>query len=121
MLYPNYEDFVSLSTNHLEVGSHVKDRPGGVYHQRKELFFLPLMPLPDKEISSPSPGLLDLPDQTLPSWSSLPVLNLTGSLASFENLIHLGQHRRDQLTRCSHAALRPHDMKDLMCVNDDTN
>lgn len=118
MLYPNYEDFVSLSTNHLEVGSHVKDRPGGVYHQRKELFFLPLMPLPNKELTSPSPGLLDLPDQTLPSWNSLPVLNLTGSLTSFEDLIHLGQRRRNQLTGCLQPALRHYDVKDLMCVDD---
>ncbi|KAH0836517.1 hypothetical protein J3R83DRAFT_8156 [Lanmaoa asiatica] len=45
MLYPNYDDFVSLSTNHLEVGSHVKDEPGEVYEKKKHLFSLPLMHL----------------------------------------------------------------------------
>src|SRR6202050_179875 len=81
MLYPNYADFVSFSTNHLEVGSHVKDRPNDVYLQRKELFLLPLMSLSDNSNSSmPSSGILDLPGETLPPWHSLPILNLTGSL-----------------------------------------
>ncbi|KAI0080944.1 hypothetical protein K474DRAFT_1704236 [Panus rudis PR-1116 ss-1] len=46
MLYPNYAGFVSLSTNHLEVGSHVKDMPLEAYLQKRRLFLLPLMPLP---------------------------------------------------------------------------
>ncbi|KAJ7801867.1 hypothetical protein B0H14DRAFT_3489107 [Mycena olivaceomarginata] len=70
MLYPNYEGFVSLSTNHLEIGSHVKDRP----KEKQEVFRLPLM-----ELSS-SIHLLDLPGARLPEWEALPVLNLTGFL-----------------------------------------
>lgn len=72
MLYPNYEDFVSLSTNHLEVGSHVKERP----KEKQEVFRLPLMKLEE------SAGLLNLPGRTLPEWRLLPVLNLTGSVVA---------------------------------------
>ncbi|KAJ7245153.1 hypothetical protein B0H12DRAFT_1127983 [Mycena haematopus] len=72
MLYPNYEGFVSLSTNHLEIGSHVKDRP----KDKQEVFMLPLM-----ELGS-SVDLLDLPGARLPAWDALPRLNLTGFLTS---------------------------------------
>jgi hypothetical protein len=118
MLYPNYPDFVSFSTNHLEVGSHVKDRPNDVYLQRKELFLLPLMTLPDDTNSSmPSARILNLPDETLPPWHLLPVLNLTGSLTSFETLIEQGLARRTQLTRCPKAPSMEYDVRDLMCIN----
>jgi hypothetical protein len=75
MLYPNYAGFVSLSTNHLEVGSHVKDRP----KEKQEVFRLPLMELGSGQ-------LLDLPGGRLPGWDTMPVLNLTGFLCSLENL-----------------------------------
>ncbi|KAJ6518627.1 hypothetical protein C8R45DRAFT_851005, partial [Mycena sanguinolenta] len=68
MLYPNYAEFVSLSTNHLEIGSHVKDRP----KDKQEAFTLPLM-----ELGS-AVNLLDLPGGRLPEWDALPTLNLTG-------------------------------------------
>ncbi|KAJ7623375.1 hypothetical protein FB45DRAFT_925409, partial [Roridomyces roridus] len=68
MLYPNYEGFESLSTNHLEVGSHVKERS----KEKQDVFRLPLMKLSD------SGRLLELPGRTLPRWVALPVLNLTG-------------------------------------------
>ncbi|KAJ7767459.1 hypothetical protein DFH07DRAFT_915684 [Mycena maculata] len=76
MLYPNYADFVSLSTNHLEVGSHVKERP----KEKQEVFRLPLMKLEE------SWQLLDLPRGTLPRWGTLPVLNLTGFLSGLEEI-----------------------------------
>ncbi|KAF8216319.1 hypothetical protein K438DRAFT_385306 [Mycena galopus ATCC 62051] len=74
MLYPNYEGFVSLSTNHLEIGSHVKDRP----KDKQEVFRLPLM-----ELGS-SVHLLDLPGGRLPEWEALPTLNLTGFLINLD-------------------------------------
>ncbi|KAJ7504551.1 hypothetical protein B0H11DRAFT_1710127 [Mycena galericulata] len=77
MLYPNYADFVSLSTNHLEVGSHVKERP----KEKQEVFRLPLMRL------SESGKLLDLPGGTLPRWEELPVLNLTGFISSLSGIV----------------------------------
>ncbi|KAJ7077905.1 hypothetical protein B0H15DRAFT_789368 [Mycena belliarum] len=81
MLYPNYAEFTSLSTNHLEVGSHVKERP----KEKREVFRLPLMPLGESQ------QLLDLPGGRLPDWGVLPVLNLTGGLTSLERIIEVGK------------------------------
>ncbi|KAJ7449542.1 hypothetical protein FB451DRAFT_1287240 [Mycena latifolia] len=80
MLYPNYAEFTSLSTNHLEVGSHVKERP----KEKQEVFRLPLMKL------SEGWQLLDLPGGRLPGWEMLPVLNLTGFLSSLDEIIAVG-------------------------------
>ncbi|KAJ7224433.1 hypothetical protein GGX14DRAFT_650327 [Mycena pura] len=74
MLYPNYEGFMSLSTNHLEVGSHVKDRP----KEKQDMFRLPLMELRE------SWRLLEVPGGALPPWETLPVVNLTGFMSSLE-------------------------------------
>lgn len=86
MLYPNYPGFVSLSTNHLEVGSHVKQ----LTEKKKELFQLPLM----ESFST----LLELPNQALPNWQHLPVLNLTGYLSTMQWLKEFGYSRRRELS-----------------------
>ncbi|KAH9924796.1 uncharacterized protein B0H18DRAFT_1119812 [Fomitopsis serialis] len=99
MLYPNYADYVSLSTNHLEVGSHVKDVPIETYLRKKRLFLLPLMPLPEPTRHS-STGLLDLPQGQLPLWTDLPTLDLLGLVASEETLQERGRVRRTELTGC---------------------
>jgi len=115
MLYPNYDDFVSLSTNHLEVGSHVKDRS----KEKKEQFVLPLMRLPGIQ-AGPCVGLLDLPKKTLPNWSGLPVLNLTGSLTSQEELIRVGLMRRAGLPTCAQRAVPSFGLQDITCIDSDT-
>ncbi|CAK5267615.1 unnamed protein product [Mycena citricolor] len=76
MLYPNFASFMSLSTNHLEVGSHVKDRS----KEKQRMFSMPLIGADE------SWRLLDLPGERLPAWNTLPVLNLTGSLTTLEHL-----------------------------------
>ncbi|KAG6919530.1 hypothetical protein DXG01_005120 [Tephrocybe rancida] len=93
MLYPNYPDFVSLSTNHLEVGSHVKVRT----QEKQKQFIVPLM----EETNCSSVGLLELPGQTLPSWDALPVLNLTGEMETLVSLAEMGRVRREELTGCT--------------------
>ncbi|KXN86631.1 hypothetical protein AN958_09935 [Leucoagaricus sp. SymC.cos] len=92
MLYPNYAEFASLSTNHLEAGLHVR---GEIYPEKRRLFMVPLMQLPDSPSKAESPltGLLDLPEDRLPDPSDLPVLNLTGSLITLESLVETGQER----------------------------
>lgn len=101
MLYPNYEGFISLSTNHLEVGSHVKDVPPEVYLQKQKLFRHPLMKLPTSRPGHPTAsGLLELPEESLPSWSSLPVLDLLGLLTTEDTLIRRGQRRSEELFGC---------------------
>ncbi|KAH9893474.1 hypothetical protein C8Q73DRAFT_828524 [Cubamyces lactineus] len=117
MLYPNYADYVSLSTNHLEIGSHVKDVPEEVYLRKKRLFNLPLMQLPaiDTEKAGPT-GLLELPDERLPSWTSLPVLDLFGTIVDHDTITSRGAERRADLTGCEEAASQPHDARELLCV-----
>ncbi|KAI0664218.1 hypothetical protein C8Q70DRAFT_905078 [Cubamyces menziesii] len=119
MLYPNYADYVSLSTNHLEVGSHVKDVPEEVYLRKKRLFNLPLMQLPTvdpTETGIIGTGLLELPDERLPSWTSLPVLDLFGTIVDHNTIASRGAERRADLTGCGEATLQPYDAQELLCV-----
>ena len=109
MLYPNYENFVSLSTNHLELGSHVKTRSKA----KQDLFLLPLMQLPKEHKKC---DLLDLPYGTLPPLDQLPVLNLTGSLTSVDIIVDTGRLRRDKLTGCNYPA-KLYDIPSLMCIH----
>ncbi|KAI0352378.1 hypothetical protein OH77DRAFT_1498049 [Trametes cingulata] len=119
MLYPNYADYVSLSTNHLEVGSHVKDVPKEVYLRKKKLFNLPLMSLPsvaDSSAPPPATGLLELPEGHLPTWNSLPVLDLLGALVDQETISQRGDDRRVELTGCKRPPSVPYDTRDLLCT-----
>ncbi|KAK7686241.1 hypothetical protein QCA50_010461 [Cerrena zonata] len=100
MLYPNYHDYLSLSTNHLEVGSHVKDMPQEVYHQKQKLFLLPLLQLPEAGEVGVETGLLDLPDERMPAWNDLPTLDLLGLLADEETLKARGMLRANGLFHC---------------------
>ena len=113
MVYPNYDNFVSLSTNHLEIGSHVKEAPRESYAQKREKFRVPLM---DPEGTT---RLTDLPHGTLPLFDDLPVLDLFGQLSSLEGLILLGQTRRSEIfPTCeisSENRLRP-DFRDILCA-----
>ncbi|THH10740.1 hypothetical protein EW145_g1127 [Phellinidium pouzarii] len=101
MLYPNYDDFVSLSTNHLEIGSHVKDQPRSIYDQKRAMFTLPLMTLPDGGEGKLSTGLLVLPGEQMPAWSDLPVLDLLGALSSEKKLEKLGTDRQKEIIGCT--------------------
>jgi len=113
MVYPNYDNFVSLSTNHLEIGSHVKEAPLESYAQKREKFRVPLMDLDG------TTRLMDLPHGTLPSFNDLPVLDLFGQLSSLEALILLGQRRRSEMFPACELSpenrLRP-DFRGLICV-----
>ncbi|KAF7308712.1 Succinate dehydrogenase [ubiquinone] iron-sulfur subunit, mitochondrial [Mycena chlorophos] len=71
MLYPNYGDFASFSTNHVEVGSHVKERP----KEKQDAFRVPLI-----ELDEVWRVLDELPGKSLPPYEALPVVNLTGFL-----------------------------------------
>jgi len=113
MVYPNYDNFVSLSTNHLEIGSHVKDAPRETYVQKREMFRVPLMGLEG------ATRLVDLPHGMLPVFDDLPVLDLFGQLSSLETLISLGRTRRSEvIPTCEHSPenhIRP-DFRGLICV-----
>lgn len=109
MVYPNYDDFVALSTNHLEAGEHVRVRT----RERQELFQVPLMPL---IAGGQGEGLLALPGGTLPEWRQLPVLNLTGSLTNLAALVSVGNSRLGELARCD-KELGLYMIQDLTCTN----
>ncbi|CCO28434.1 putative mitochondrial carrier C8C9,12c [Rhizoctonia solani AG-1 IB] len=100
-LYPNYDHFVSLSTNHLEAGEHV---PMNINQEKQRQYFLPLMQEP--EVANLHPGtelgvkLLDLPLSNLPSWTDLPVLDLWGNISSLESLQSIGLNRRKSMSVC---------------------
>ncbi|KAG1811515.1 uncharacterized protein BJ212DRAFT_1448453 [Suillus subaureus] len=119
MLYPNYANFTSLSINHLEIGSHVKDQPAEEYLRKKALFMLPLMPLTNASVPL-HPGLLDLPEQKLPSLSSLPVLDFMGKLSSTSDLLERGTKRRTELTGCSATISLTYNARELMCLQEFT-
>ena len=116
MLYPNYDDFVSLSTNHLEVGSHVKALSQEIRDKRKQEFTLPLMALPDPSRSVFDSGLLDLPNSTLPEWNGLPVFDLHGKLSSMVAVRQRGFKRREAF-QCNNWNASTFDVNELLCQN----
>lgn len=91
MLYPNYPDFLSFSTNHLEKGTHIK--VNRVDQKRKLQFQVPLM--------DHDGDLLDLPDGKLPTWDALPIVDLWGSIATNEELVERGWQSVNQLDTCA--------------------
>lgn len=107
MLYPNFDDFMSLSTNHLELGSHVRERTG----EKQSLFTVPLLGLND----------WDCVDIDLPPLQDLPVLDLLGEMAnSLMELREIGLDRRDAITGCD---WEPQEFSadKLMCVDHDVS
>lgn len=100
-LYPNYEHFVSLSTNHLEVGEHV---PANINQEKQRQYFLPLMQSQQqrqKAVIVEAIGLLDLPLSNLPPWLALPVLDLWGRVSSLDELKAAGPKRRTNMSVCA--------------------
>ncbi|PIL24948.1 hypothetical protein GSI_12835 [Ganoderma sinense ZZ0214-1] len=123
MLYPNYAGYTSLSTNHLEIGSHVHDIPVETYLRKKKLFNVPLMPLPRASTGDaasaalPSTGLLELPDARLPSWDALPMLDLLGAISNETTILQHGRDRRTELTGCDGIPTRANDVRELLCIH----
>ncbi|KAG8834955.1 hypothetical protein FRC17_006258 [Serendipita sp. 399] len=90
MLYPNFDNFVSFSTNHLEIGSHVSDASAKA--RKKALFVVPLMTLEDG-----MSAFLQLPNGELPMFEDLPVVDLHGQLSSLEELEIKGRDKMLEL------------------------
>ncbi|KAF9968471.1 hypothetical protein BGZ73_009257 [Actinomortierella ambigua] len=88
MLYPNYFNFTSFSTNHLEWGTHTKQQRNSA-----GTFLVPLM-------MESSKMLEDLPNHRLPDWDSLPVLDLWANLATSAELVKRGRELQEQLNPC---------------------
>lgn len=116
MLYPNYPDFESFSTNHLEQGTHIKT---AVIDMKKKMQFeVPLMT--DTDANS----LLNLPGSALPEWPLLPVVDLWGYLATEEDAIARGWTTMATMATCGEGAENQlyqlhkpptYDAKELLC------
>jgi len=70
--------------------------------------------------SSPTTGLLDLPNGSLPAWKDLPALDLLGLLAAEEVLLERGLHRREELIQCNDRPQSTFDVGDLLCLHSQT-
>jgi hypothetical protein len=116
MLYPNYANFSSLSTNRLEPGAHVKQLPRTIFEKKRSQFDVPLMRLPNLNTSEVlSTGLLDLPENGMPAWDALPVLDLHGSVVSEELIVDRGQARRPEVFGCTDPPIQ-YDALSLLCL-----
>lgn len=119
MLYPNYAGYASLSTNHLEVGSHVRETTPEAFERKKRLYQLPLLRPPPadggRSVEDPETvetGLIGLPDARMPSYHDLPVLDLLGLLATEDVLRERGLSRKEELFRCADT---PAHLRSLLC------
>ncbi|KAF0525048.1 glycosyl transferase family 2 protein [Gigaspora margarita] len=107
MLYPNYENFISFSTNHFEKGEH--NRVG----KKKDPFQLPLM---NEYI------LLDgLPGNRLPNFKDLPIMDLWGKVTSPNELIQRGRALQLEISSCppNDFGELTYDPQDLLCVDEE--
>jgi len=69
------------------------------------------------QLSPASESLLSLPQERLPNWSQLPILDLMGILSSEIDIIRNGMERRVEVSGC---ALNPaqgqtYDARELLC------
>ncbi|CAG8798407.1 22337_t:CDS:2, partial [Gigaspora margarita] len=87
MLYPNYQNHTSFSTNYAEKGVHFKKKK----ISNAEL----LVPLMKEDIL-----LKGLPGNHLPNFNDLPALDLWGHVISPEDLIQRGRELHSEISRC---------------------
>ena len=91
MVYPNYDDFLSFSTNHLERGSHVSDTSA----QKKAMFVVPLMGAQEGHGDRIVDGL---PWGELPALEDMAVVDLMGYIVDAKEIARVGEERRKALT-----------------------
>ena len=91
MLYPNYEDFRSLSTNHLELGTHVKDDL--VAQKRRDIFKVPLLNGEDSLLA----GLVE---DRLPLWDTMPVVDFWGNIVTQDEIVERAKVTMTELALC---------------------
>ncbi|KAF7723967.1 hypothetical protein EC973_001483 [Apophysomyces ossiformis] len=95
MLYPNFQDYLSLSTHYL-------DLPSEDYAGAALLYRVPL--LSDKDSLA-----------ELPAYNDLPVLDLWGNLQSMDVLTERGLTLQREVSACAPVIDHQHDPSDLLC------
>jgi len=114
MLYPNYD--LSLATNHVEVGAHVKTNRQDIFEGIRREYDVPLMPLPSFSREPHSASLLEIPGKELPAWDDLPVLDLWGVITSHREIIRRGYDRHELVSGClSRLVQFTYDASELLC------
>ncbi|ORX56305.1 hypothetical protein DM01DRAFT_1334780 [Hesseltinella vesiculosa] len=103
MIYPNYQDFASFATNHLETGTHVKSE------KRQRIIESFLVPLMQKDTL-----LTELPGQHLPDFKDMPVLDLWGKLVSHDILTARADRWHARVSACQRQE-GVFDASDLLC------
>lgn len=104
MVYPNFDQFESFSTNHLEYGTHVKDN--GRTESKVMEFLVPLM--------QRDTILEQLPDHHLPTFHKLPVMDLWGRISTIQKLDHIGSEWHQKVSVCQRTR-GTFDPSDLLC------
>ncbi|CAH1762142.1 8387_t:CDS:2 [Entrophospora sp. SA101] len=110
MLYPNFSNYTSFSTNHAENGIHIRARknkpaPGSIFDA----------PLMNKNII-----FKELPGGQLAKYKDLPVLDLWGNLTTFKTLVYRGQDLQSKVSLCPPTGKIDEptfDPRDLFCVD----
>ncbi|CAG8515441.1 27283_t:CDS:2 [Racocetra persica] len=107
MLYPNYDNFTSLSTNHAERGTHIHNPNSPI------VFGLPLM--------SENNVITGLPESRLPEFENLPIMDLLGNVVSSEEIIQRGRSFHSKVSECppNDSNEIKYDPEDLLCVNEE--
>lgn len=108
MLYPNYENFTSFSTNHAEAGTHIHLVEG---KNKGDVFGVPLME-EDMVLSG-------LPGGNTPSYLDLPLLDLLGNVVSNEELIQRGRALQSEVSLCPSSDELTFNPQDILCVDEE--
>ncbi|KAI8379297.1 uncharacterized protein BYT42DRAFT_495412 [Radiomyces spectabilis] len=103
MLYPNFQQFESFSTNHLEFGTHIKK---GRTKAALDGFTVPLM--------QRDTILSQLPSGELPNMDALPTLNLWGQRHTLQELEEIAIAWHPQVSACARTTER-FNPQDLLC------
>ncbi|SCV74468.1 BQ2448_8107 [Microbotryum intermedium] len=113
MLYPNYANYSSLSTNHVEKGTHIKEALA-VGSKTRAQYEVPLMTRQE--------SLLALPSGRLPSYETLPIIDLWGMVATDDDIIERGWQSAALLDSCPvpfRLDVPPsHNARELLCAKD---
>lgn len=104
MMYPNFENFESFSTNHLEFGTHVKEN--GRTQSKVDQFLVPLM--------QRDTILNQLPNQQLPIFENLPLMDLWGNVRSMEEMDQIGLEWHKKISPCQRT-VGTFNPADLLC------
>jgi hypothetical protein len=104
MVYPNFEQFESFSTNHLEYGTHVKTN--GRTQSKLDQFSVPLM--------QRNTILDQLPNRHLPTFDQLPIMDLWGSIKTLQELNRIGAYWHQHVSTCQRTT-GTFDPSDLFC------